>query len=291
MRRQLYDNVSINDTGLGYTYNGGGNRTLSLSHQTNGRFSSSLMLRARTRQDRARSGCTASAAAIAPITTRAPAQVNGLPVAYTFNNGVPTGAHAVRLAASMTVAQLEPGPRHLRAGPVAHDERRDGQRSACASTGCASRCRQTCQAGGPLVRRALLRARSTTCRTGRTSTRVRRGVGSDGQRQDRDQGRHQPLRHRRTTGMANAFEPVERRGRQHHARSWTDTERQLPARLRPAGDRRQRRVRRDGQRQLRPPRVGDHDPIPTGSTGWGKRGYNWQSSLGVDRQLMDGRRR
>ena len=34
----IQDNVSINDTVLGFTYNGIGNRTASLSHQSNGRF-------------------------------------------------------------------------------------------------------------------------------------------------------------------------------------------------------------------------------------------------------------
>ena len=34
----IQDNVSINDTGLGFTYNGVGNRNMSLSHQSNGRF-------------------------------------------------------------------------------------------------------------------------------------------------------------------------------------------------------------------------------------------------------------
>ena len=40
----IVDNVSINDTGLGYTYNGVGNRNMSLSHQTNGRFNLSLIV-------------------------------------------------------------------------------------------------------------------------------------------------------------------------------------------------------------------------------------------------------
>ena len=39
----IQDNVSINDTGLGFTYNGGGNRTMSLSHQSNGRFNMSFI--------------------------------------------------------------------------------------------------------------------------------------------------------------------------------------------------------------------------------------------------------
>ena len=37
------DNVSINDTGLGFIYNGVGNRTMSLSHQSNGRFNVSML--------------------------------------------------------------------------------------------------------------------------------------------------------------------------------------------------------------------------------------------------------
>ena len=39
----IQDNVLISDTGLGITYNGVGNRTMSLSHQTNGRFNVSML--------------------------------------------------------------------------------------------------------------------------------------------------------------------------------------------------------------------------------------------------------
>ena len=39
----IQDNVSINDTGLGFTYNGVGSRTMSLSHQSNGRFNVSMI--------------------------------------------------------------------------------------------------------------------------------------------------------------------------------------------------------------------------------------------------------
>ena len=50
---QLVDNVSINDTGLGFTYNGVGvGQGMSLSHQSNGRFNVSFINGRHTHQDR-----------------------------------------------------------------------------------------------------------------------------------------------------------------------------------------------------------------------------------------------
>ena len=48
----IQDNVSINDTGLGFTYNGVGFRQMALSHQSNGRFNVSLITRPTQHQDR-----------------------------------------------------------------------------------------------------------------------------------------------------------------------------------------------------------------------------------------------
>jgi hypothetical protein len=77
----LYDNVSINDTGLGFTYNGSGNRTMSQSHQANGRVNVSIL----------RSGQYFMAGAFwmfglggghRSYTARTPAQIAGFPLAY-----------------------------------------------------------------------------------------------------------------------------------------------------------------------------------------------------------------
>lgn len=80
------DNVSINDSGIGFTYNGTGTRSKSQSNQTNGRFSTSYVTGAHnfktgfyfmaSVQDRGYS-------------ERNPLDASGLPVSYTFRNGVP----------------------------------------------------------------------------------------------------------------------------------------------------------------------------------------------------------
>jgi Carboxypeptidase regulatory-like domain len=85
----INDNVSINDTGRGYTYNGNGNRNMSLSHQTNGRFNMSII----TGRHNLKTGVFwmyGLGDGHRSYTTRAPTQISGLPLAYTFNNGVPT---------------------------------------------------------------------------------------------------------------------------------------------------------------------------------------------------------
>ena len=48
----------------------------------------------------------------------------------------------------------------------------------------------------------------------------------------------------------------------------------------------QRRVRRDGQPQLRHVRAGELARIPSWITGWGKRPYNWQTSINIDREML-----
>ena len=166
---QLVDNVSINDTGLGFTYNGVGvGRGMSLSHQSNGRFNVSLITRAAHASRPACSGCTAWAAGSAPTTSRAPAQVNGLPVTYTFLNSRPTSAHAVRVA-QPAGRPAQPRSRSFRAGPVAaeahHDQCGSALRLAPRVRGRVLGARG--RAGAP----AVVPGASRTSRTGRTSAR------------------------------------------------------------------------------------------------------------------------
>src|SRR4029079_15590252 len=77
----IVNNVSINDTSLGYTYNGVGNRNMALSHKSNGRFNLSYVTGAHSVKTGVfwmyglKSGHNS-------YTDRAPGQVNGLPVSY-----------------------------------------------------------------------------------------------------------------------------------------------------------------------------------------------------------------
>jgi hypothetical protein len=100
------DNVSINDTGYGYSYNGNGVRSVTLTHQANGRFSASLISGAHnfkmgTQWMYGLGGGHRSAS------FRQPSQVNGLPVAYSFNNGIPQSLTQYR-SPGLTTAQLNP---------------------------------------------------------------------------------------------------------------------------------------------------------------------------------------
>ena len=84
----IVNNVSINDTSLGYTYNGVGNRNMALSHQTNGRFNVSYVTGAHSLKTGVfwMYGLNGGHA---PTPSARPAQVQGLPVSYSFNLGAP----------------------------------------------------------------------------------------------------------------------------------------------------------------------------------------------------------
>src|SRR6185295_1760179 len=84
----LVNNVLINDTSLGYTYNGVGNRNMALSHQVNSRFNVSYL----TGSHSIKTGLFLMYGLNGGHSTyfdRSPGQVNGLPVSYSFNNGAP----------------------------------------------------------------------------------------------------------------------------------------------------------------------------------------------------------
>ena len=242
----MVNNVSINDTSLGYTYNGVGNRNMALSHQTNGRFNVSYVTGAHS----LKTGVFWMYGLNGGHGTyfdRAPGQVNGLPVSYSFNNGAPRLADAVR-GADVHARSAESGSRPLRPGPVAggtlHDQRRASARLG-PRIGAGDQ-----RAGGSARAGAQLRCRRQRAELERSQPAVRHRVGSVRRRQDRDQGRHQPLRplqHDRDRELLRSGQCV---GEQHDA--FVDRQqRQLPARLQSQADDGQRRVRRDGERELR----------------------------------------
>jgi len=104
---QLVDNVSINDVGLGYTYNGVAvGRGLSLSHQSNGRFNVSFV----NGRHSLKTGVFwmyGLGGGQRGYNERKPAQVNGLPVTYTFLNGRPSSLTQF-VSPNLQVDQLNP---------------------------------------------------------------------------------------------------------------------------------------------------------------------------------------
>ena len=283
----LQDNVSINDTGLGFLYNGVGNRTMSLSHQSNGRFNVSMIKGEHT----VKTGVFwmyGLGGGHRTYTTRAPTQVNGLPVSYTFLNGSPRSLTEFA-SPNYTVDQLNPDlglyvqdqwriSRVTITGGVRFDWLRESVQ--------AHRGPGRPAGAGPLVpgphRRSELEG---------PQSQARHRVGSDGQREDRDQVRHQPLRPVEHDRPGTALRSGRRRRQQHDARverpdvpGRRPAPRQLPARLRPRVDHGQRRVRRDGQPQLRHLRAGELAGSRVDHR-LGQADYNWQTSVNVDREL------
>lgn len=280
---QIDANVPINDTGFGYTYNGGGNRTLSMSHQSNGRFSASWIkgghqLKAGTAWMYGLGG------GHRVYSDRSPSQVNGLPVTYTFLRGVPTGLtqYATPL---MTVAQLNPD-----LGIFAQDQWRVSDRLTV-SLGVRfdwlnESVPETCQPDGQLVGARCYEALDNVPNwkdfnprfgavwdpTGSGKTAIKFGINR--------------YVNGATTGAATAFAPVNA-SVSSTTRSWAD----LNGNFLPDCDLRAAGVNGEcgamanasfGQLQSRV--HADPDWI----NGWGKRGYNWQVSVAADRQLWTG---
>jgi hypothetical protein len=102
----LPDNVLINDIGLGFTYNGLGFRQMAFSHQSNGRFNTSFI----TGRHSIKAGVFwmyGLGGGHRVNTARGPAQIGGLPVSYSFLNGAPR--QLTQFASPIyTVDQLNP---------------------------------------------------------------------------------------------------------------------------------------------------------------------------------------
>jgi len=277
------DNVPINDTGFGYTYNGGGNRTVSLSHQTNGRFSVSWI-----KGDHSFKAGTAWLYGLGgghrTYSDRSPGQVNGLPVTYTFLRGVPTGLtqYATPL---LTVAQLNPD-----LGLFVQDQWRLTNRLTMSMGVRFDWLREsvpeTCQPDGQLVPARCYDALDNVPNwkdinprfgvvwdpTGSGQTAIKFGINR--------------YVNGATTGAATAFAPVNA-SISNTTRSWSDANGNfLPdCDLRLAGSNGECGALANasfGQLQSRV------NADPNWTNGWGKRAYNWQMSLAMDRQLWSG---
>ncbi|MEZ5288922.1 MAG: TonB-dependent receptor [Vicinamibacterales bacterium] len=280
---QIDDNVSINDTGFGYTYNGGGVRTLSASHQTNGRFSVSYNagdhnLKVGTQWMFGLGGGHRT------YSDRSPSQINGIPVAYTFLRGVPTGLTQYA-APTYVVAQMNPD-----LGIFVQDQWRMTDRLTVSAglrfDWVRESVPETCQEGGLLVGARCFEALDNVPNwkdlnprfglvwdpTGTGGTAVKFGinryiVGA-------------------TTGMATSFAPVNS-AVSSSTRGWTDAN----GNYFPDCD--LTNTSANGEcgalaNQTFGQVVRTVVPDPDMSEGWGKRGYSWQMQLAVDRQLMEG---
>ncbi len=276
------DNVSINDVTLGYTYNGTGNRAKTYTDQSNGRFSTSLI----TGSHNIRMGVFwmyGLGGGHRTYTDRNPAQVNGLPVAYTFNNGTPVSLtqYATPL---FNIYQLNPD-----LGLFVQDQwlikrltvnaglRFDWVRQSVPAL---------TEPAGPLVPARSFQALDNVPNWKDLNPRF--GVVWDpfGDNKTAVKAGINRYIQSATTGVASVFAPVNA-SVDSTTRSWTDSN----ANFLPDCDLRSP----IGNGECGPMTnanfgraVPNIRPDPDWITGWGKRPYDWQLSVSVDREVLRG---
>jgi hypothetical protein len=284
----IQDNVSINDTGLGFTYNGVGNRTMSLSHQSNGRFNLSLI----RGQHSIKTGVFwmyGLGGGHRTYTMRGPTQVNGLPVSYSFFNGTPR-ALTQFASPSFTVDQLNPDlglfvqdQWRLNRFTISAGLRFDWLRESVKAT--------SVPAG------VLVPARSFPARTDVPNWKdlnPRFGIVWDPTASGKTAIKFGINRYvqSNTTGLAQLFDQAAGAVNS-TTRSWNDL-------TYPVGDPRRgnflpdcdlRATTANGEcGAMANPNFGTFVPVnspdPEWITGWGKRTYNWQTSVNIDRELL-----
>jgi hypothetical protein len=284
----IQDNVSINDTGLGFTYNGVGNRNMSLSHQSNGRFNVSII----RGQHSIKTGIFwmyGLGGGHRSYTTRGPTQVNGLPVSYSFFNGSP---RALTQFASpiYTIDQLNPD-----LGLYVQDQWRIDRFTISAGLRfdwLRESVKATEVPAGMLVPARSYPARTDVPNwkdlnprfavvwdpTGSGKTAVKFGINRYVQSN--------------TTGLAQLFDQAAGAVNS-TTRSWNDQ-------TFPVGDPRRGNFLPDCNLvatgangecgAMANPNFGTYVPVnspdPDWITGWGKRTYNWQTSINIDREVI-----
>ena len=280
---QLVDNVLINDTGLGYTYNGGGIRDIRKSHQANGRFSTSWV----KAEHSLKTGVQfmyGLGGGYRTYSTRNLTQLGGLPVSYQFNNGTPT--QLTQFAAPIAqIAQLAPD-----LGIFVQDQWRLAT-GLTASAGLRfdwvrAYAPAQCQEAGPLVDARCFDERKNLPNWKDLNPRL--GVVWDPTRSGKTALKVGLNRYVNATavGMANQLAPVNAAVAS-TTRSWNDSNgNRLPdCNLRATGANGECGAMANANFGRTVPTA---TPDPDWVTGWGKRGFNWQFALAVDRQITDG---
>jgi hypothetical protein len=284
----IRDNVSITDVGRGFTYNGVGFRQMALSHQSNGRFNVSL-IRGRHSLKTGVFWMYGLGGGHRTYTMRGPAQVNGLPVSYTFFNGIPR-ALTQFASPSFTVDQLNPD-----LGLFVQDQWRLNRITITAGLRfdwLRESVKETSVPAGLLVPARTFPARTDVPNwkdlnprfgivwdpTGSGKTALKFGINRYVQSA--------------TTGLAQLFDQAAGAVNS-TTRSWND---QFYA----ADDLRRGNFLPDCDLTLTTangecgpmanPNFGTYvavnSPDPEWITGWGKRPYNWQTSVNIDRELL-----
>ncbi|MEP7304892.1 MAG: carboxypeptidase regulatory-like domain-containing protein [Acidobacteriota bacterium] len=278
----IQDFVSINDTGLGYTYNGVGSRTSSLSHQANGRFSLSYLPGAH----QIKAGLFfmyGLGGGHRTYTTRTPSQVNGVPMSYTFNAGTPTGI-TVFAAPILTIDQLNPDM-----GVFVQDQWRLGRVTFNAGLRwdwIHESVPAISEEAGPLVGARSFAALDNVPNWKDVSPRF--GMVWDPIGDGRTAVKVGINRYvmSNTTGIANAFDPANASVNS-TTRSWGDTNSNFFPNCDlsdPAANGECGALANQSFGKF----VSVTNPDPNWIEGYGKRPYNWQFGVSIDRELFRG---
>jgi hypothetical protein len=280
---QLVTNVSINDVGLGYTYNGvAAGRALSLSHQSNGRVNVSLIKGAHSIKTGVfwMYGLGGGQRA---YNRRAPEQVNGLPVTYTFLNGRPTQLTQF-VSPTLAIDQLSPD-----LGLYVQDQWRVSRFTV--SAGLRFDWLRESVAASSVPAGALVPAQSFPAiknvpnwkdlnprfgivwdPTGDAKTAVKFGINR--------------YVSSATTGIANLFDPFgPGNSLGSTGRAWTDAN----GNFLPDCDLTLRAANGECGAMLNQnfgTNVPSYRPDPDWVNGWGNRPFNWQTSITIDRELL-----
>jgi hypothetical protein len=276
----LVNNVLINDVSLGYTYNGVGNRNMALSNQLNSRFNLSYLTGSHSIKTGVflMYGLTGGHGI---YFDRAPGQVAGLPLSYTFSNGNPISLTQFA-APTYTLDQLNPD-----LGLFVQDQWRVGRVTVNAGLRfdwVHESVPAINEAAGPLVPARSFAAVDNVPNWKDLNPRL--GIAwdpfGDGKTAIKAGINRYVLSN--TTGIANFFDPANASVNS-TTRSWSDANGNfLP-------DCSLTQTTANGEcgalaNQNFGSLVVTNTPDPNWVTGWGKRPYMWQMGVGVDREIM-----
>jgi hypothetical protein len=276
------DYVSITDTALGYSYNGSGSRSLSLSHQQNGRFNFSYV----SGGHNFKTGVFwmfGLGGGHRTFTDRSPGQITGVPVSYTFNNGAPR-ALTQFASPTFTVDQLNPD-----LGLFVQDQiqwRRFTVNVGLRYDWLHESVPAISEPAGPLVPARMFETVDNVPNWKDLNPRV--GVVWDPWGDGRTAVKAGINRYvtSNTTGIANFFDPANASVNS-TTRSWNDTN----GNFFPDCDLADKGT--NGEcgplaNQNFGGLVVTNTPDPRWITGWGKRSYVWQAGISIDRELLTG---